>query len=130
MKDRIPNPGIALLPLLAACGARGEPAPGNPPPIETASPALPDTLVLVAPGGATVWLAEGRKAADSAGMACVERTIEIRRDSSRAQGPLLHTLSPPTLLNDTTLRAELARNCRPAAAYRVSLKTGAPVRIP
>ena len=129
MRDPIPIIALAGSLLLAGCGARGEPAPGNPPPIETTSPALPDTLVLVAPGGATVWLAEGRKAADSSGAGCVERTIEIRRDSSRVKVPLLYTLSPPTLLNDSTLRAELARNCRPAAAYRVSLRTGAPVRI-
>ena len=130
MTHPIPIAGLAGSLLLSACGARGEPAPGNPPPIETANLAPPDTLVLVVPGGATVWLAEGRRATDSAGAVCLERSIEIRRDSSRVKVPLLYTLSAPTLLDDSTLKAELAHNCRASAAYRVSLRTGAPVRIP
>ena len=56
MTHRIPIAGLAGSLLLAGCGARGEPSPGAPPPIETAYLAPPDTLVLVAPGGATVWL--------------------------------------------------------------------------
>ena len=130
MTHPIPIAGLAGSLLLAGCGARGEPSPGAPPPIETAYLAPPDTLVLVVPGGATVWLAEGRRATDSAGAVCLERSIEIRRDSSRVRVPLLYTLAPPTLLDDSTLKAELAHNCRRSAAYRVSLRTGAPVRIP
>ena len=121
---------LGTMVLLPCCGARGEPAPGNPPPHETATAQPADTMVLSAPGGATIWLSEGRQATDSAGARCTERSVEIRRDSTRVKVPLLYTLSPPTLLNDSTLRAELARDCRPTAAYRVSLRTGQPVRIP
>jgi hypothetical protein len=35
----------------------------------------------------------------------------------------------PVLLNDSTLKAELARDCRPTASYRVSLRDGMPHRI-
>ena len=116
--------------LLPCCGSRGEPAPPNPPPNGTSVARVADTMVLSAPGGTTVWLGPGREARDSGGTSCTERTIEIRRGSSRISIPLLYTLSPPTLLNDSTLRAELARDCRTTAAYRVSLRTGQPVRIP
>ena len=120
--------GCWLVGLVAAACTPGEPA-GNPPPPEAAvAPSFTDSLILSAPGGITVWLAEGRRATDSSGAACLERTIEIRRDTSRIKVPLLYTISAPTLLNDSTLRAELALNCRPADAYRVNLKTGRPTR--
>jgi hypothetical protein len=91
---------------------------------------MADSLVLTAPGGATVWLTEGRTGADSAGTACVERTIEIRRDTLRLKVALLYTRSAPTLLNDTSFVAELSRDCRPMARYRVSLNDGMPRKIP
>jgi hypothetical protein len=120
-----------LLGMAAGCGARGEPPPDGPPvPDARAVPPEPaDSMVLTAPGGVTVWLAEGRRSSDSAGAACYERTIEIRRDTSRLKVPLLYTVTVPVLLDDSTLRAELARDCRPTARYRVSLKDGMPHRI-
>jgi hypothetical protein len=123
---------LALLAALAAgCGARGEPPPDGPPlPDARAVPPEPaDSMVLTAPGGVTVWLAEGRRSSDSAGTACYERTIEIRRDTSRLKVPLLYTVTVPVLLNDSTLKAELARDCRPTASYRVSLRDGMPHKI-
>lgn len=123
---------LALLAALAAgCGARGEPPPDGPP-LPDASPAPPapaDSMVLTAPGGVTVWLAEGRRSSDSAGAACYERTIEIRRDTIRLKVPLLYTVTLPVLLDDSTMRAELARDCRSTASYRVSLRDGMPHRI-
>lgn len=131
----------ALLPLIAsaavcACGARGEPAPGTPQPADSGTAAAdstavtpPDSLVLTLTDGTTIWLAEGRRAADSAGTTCVERTVEIRRDTTRMKVPLFYTRSAPGVLDDTSLRAELYRDCRPVGVYRLSLRTGAPTPL-
>lgn len=124
-------PPLLLMAMAAGCVARGEPPPDGPPVPDTRAvvPEPADSMVLTAPGGVTVWLAEGRRSSDSAGTACYERTIEIRRDTSRLKVPLLYTVSVPVLLDDTTLRAELARDCRPTTSYRVSLRDGMPHRI-
>ena len=114
---------------LTGCGVRGEPAPGNPAPADTVSLRLTDSLVLTAPGGFTVWFTEGRRGQSADGSPCLERTIEIRRDTLRHKIPLLYTVTAPRLLDDTTLRAELARDCAPAAAYRVDLRDAMPHRI-
>jgi len=116
--------------LLALACARGEPAPGVPPAAPSAPVEMKDSLVLSAPGGVTVWFSEGRPATDSKGATCLERTLEIRRDSNRIKVPLLYTISAPTLANDSTLRAELAKNCHPAEAYHVDLRTGQPTKVP
>jgi hypothetical protein len=128
MTERTFRLTVLLLAALAGCGGRGEPGPGNPP--STNATPVADSLVLVAPGGFTVWLTEGRPATDLKGVACLERTLEIRTDSARRKVPLLYTSTTPTLLDDTTMRAELSRDCRPAAAYRVSLRDGMPHRLP
>jgi hypothetical protein len=120
--------GAALV-LLAGCGARGEPAPGALPEVDQGPPKLTDTLVLAMPGGAGVWLAEGRRARDSAGTPCVERSVEIRRDSVKLKVPLMFTAAIPTRLDDTTIRAELYQDCRPSAAYSVGVRDGLPHRI-
>ena len=119
----------SLAPWLSGCGAHGEPAQRA---LPAATPELPppaDSLILSAPGGETVWFAEGRKSTHSDGSTCYERTIEIRRDTVRLKVPLLYTLSAPTLLGDTAFVADLYSNCRPAAKYRVNLKDGRPVRV-
>lgn len=113
--------------LAASCGARGEPPPGELPAVDTrVAPAGADSLVLTAPGGVTVWLAEGRPATDSSGAQCFERTIEIRRDTVRLKVPLLYTLAAPTLLDDSTIRAQISFGCRPGATYRVGLRDAMP----
>ena len=118
---------IALLSLVC-CGARGEPAPGMPPAAEAAVE-VADSLILSAPGGVSVWLAEGRRGTDSAGAICLERTLEIRRDTQRIKVPLLYTISAPRLVDDSTLRAALARNCRPGDVYLVNLRSGRPTPL-
>lgn len=124
------GPLTAQLSLLALVGcAQGEEESGSPPTPEVTVPQPADSLVLTAPGGVTVWLTEGRPGTNPAGDTCFERTLEIRRDSSRVKVPLLYTVSAPVLLDDSTFRAELARNCRPGDAYRVSLTTGRPTPI-
>lgn len=124
LRIRLCLPGLMAL----ACGARGEPPPL---PAVTAVPPPPaDTLVLSVPGGTTVWLTESRQGKDSAGTTCWERTVEIRRDTARIKVPLLYTLSAPVLVNDSTFRADLVKDCRPMAQYRVSLTTGRPEKVP
>lgn len=108
------------------CGARGEPAPET---LPAAQAKVADSMVLSAPRGITIWLTEGRQVTDAGGASCRERTIEIRRDTTRRTVPLLFTVSPVVLLDDSTLQAELADHCRPSARYRVNLRTGLPVRI-
>jgi hypothetical protein len=118
----------ALVQMLA-CGG-----PDEKPAAETAgagpvAPAAPrDSLVATAPGGVEIWftLARDGKAAD--GTTCVDRTMEIRRDSTRIPIPLLYTGAAPELVNDSTIRARLSTQCVPADAYLVNLRTGRPVR--
>jgi hypothetical protein len=112
--------------LLASCIARGEQEPGRVPEAYAGATPLPDTLVLSAPGGTTIWLAEGRPAVSSTGENCIERTIEIRKDSSRLKVPLLYTVTMPVLIDDTTMRADLAEHCKATRPYRVNLKTARP----
>lgn len=118
----------ATLILFSAC-IRGEPEPGRVPEAFAGAPALADSLVLTAPGGVTVWLTEGRASTDDVGAACVERSLEIRRDTTRLKVPLLYTMWAPILLDDTTMRADLALRCRPERSYRVNLRTARPTPL-
>ena len=122
-------PRIALIVLLAGCGARGEPAPVALPAVDQGPPVMPDSLVLTLAGGATVWLAEGRRAVDSTGAPCFERSVEIHRDSVRLKVPLLFTGALPTRVDDSSFRAELFRNCRPDAGYKINIRDGMPHKI-
>lgn len=119
--------GWLLLPLLlAACdGGRGERDVA----VDTVEAATaPDSMVLSVDDSTSVWLAEAREATDSTGATCLERVIEIRRDTVNRRVPLLYTAEAPVLLDDTTLSAVLYRDCRPTLTYRVDLRTGYPTR--
>lgn len=120
-----------LLPLVlvAACGARGEPAPGDLPAAEVGPPHLADSLVLTLKSGATVWLTDTRKAADASGTGCLERAVEIRRDTVRMKVPLLYTNSAPKAAGDSSFTAELFNNCKPTATYQVNVKDAQPHRV-
>lgn len=113
--------------LLAGCGSGDRPQPETVPP--PAQSAVPDSLVFTTPGGTAVWLTEAREGTDSVGGRCLERTIELRRDTTRLKVPLLYTSSVPRLLDDSTLTAELTLRCRGVAIYQVSVRTGQPTRM-
>ena len=71
-----------------------------------------------------MWFTDTRQAHDSAGNACEERVLEIRRDGRRIPVPLLYTGSLPRLINDSTIEAPIWLHCRPGNLYRVNLHTG------
>lgn len=113
---------------LADCKSSGPPAPAPHPPETAAEPAR-DSLVLRTPEGYEVWLTDIRHARDSSGTACEERSVEIRTDSVRLRVPLLYTRRAPTPLDPRHIRAELSRDCRTVAVYRVELGTARPTRM-
>lgn len=88
-----------------------------------------DSLILTTPAGYQVWYSGSRPARADNGQVCVERTMQIRRDSTRVNIPLLYTGATPFLVNDTTIEAAIWLNCRPGNVYRVNLRTGLPVRV-
>ena len=113
---------------LGLLGCRADP-PRDPPPAAAAVPAEPaDSLILTLGGGAEVWFTSGRAARSAAGMPCLERTLEIRRDTLRKAVPLLYALEPPVAIDDSTFRATLSRDCAAAGSYRVSATDGQPYR--
>lgn len=88
-----------------------------------------DSLALTAGQGVEVWFTDTRQAQDSAGNACEERVLEIRRDGRRIPVPLLYTGGTPRLINDSTIEAPIWLHCRPGNLYRVNLHTGYPTRV-
>jgi hypothetical protein len=116
---------IAGLAVLVACQS----PPERPVAAPAAPPKAPDSLALTAPNGVEVWFTGVRSATDSAGMACTERVMEIRRDGRRIAIPLLYTGQVPRLVNDSTLEVPIWLHCRPGNVYQVSLTTGQPLRV-
>ncbi len=129
---RLTRPACLLAAVLCAC-AGDAPPPDNTPRTDsvaasTAFPTVPDSLVLVAPGGAEVWFSGARRGTDSLGGTCTERGLVIVRGEARILVPLLMTGVPPTLVNDSTIRARIWLHCRPGNTYEVNLTTGTPTR--
>jgi hypothetical protein len=93
-----------------------------------AAAAPADSLVLRTAQGLEVWLTLARDGQDSSGARCVERGLEIREGARRTPVPLLYTRDRPHLLNDSTISARLWTRCTAGPEYRVSLRTGQPVR--
>ena len=129
------RPGRVTCLLVATLGAcAGDAPPPETPPrsdsavAEGAFPTLPDTLALRAPDGTEVWFSGARLGTDSLGGSCTERGLVIVRGESRILVPLLMTGVPPTLVNDSTIRARIWLNCRPGNTYEVNLRTGTPTR--
>lgn len=118
---------IALLAALAfACDRSAPQTLQGAATVAAATPA--PELALKTPGGTEVWFGDARESRDSAGAACIERTLEIRGPGGRRIVPLLYTMDTPTVLDDSTIRARLFTDCRPGPAYRVDVRTGLPVR--
>jgi hypothetical protein len=122
----------ALTALAAGCGGEQAARPPARQPAEEsrptirATPVSTDSLVLTLGGGAEVWFTSLRQGKDSAGTACIERAVEVRRDSVRLPVPLLYTRETPLPLNDSQFRAVLYRDCVPFAVYRVGAADGMP----
>jgi hypothetical protein len=94
---------------------------------EAAGPA--DSLVLTTRRGLEIWYSLSRSSRGATGE-CIERGLQIRQGRQRIQVPLLYTGEPPTLLNDSTMRAVLWTNCKPGVTYRVDLASGRPTPEP
>jgi len=101
-----------------------ESLPSPPPP-----PSLPDSLALRAPDGTELWFTDARTGTDSAGATCVERVMQLRRDTVRVPVPLLYTAERPRLVNDTLAEAHIYLNCRPGNLYRINLRNGQPIYV-
>jgi hypothetical protein len=86
-----------------------------------------DSLVLTTGAGTEVWFTLVRPAESSDGQQCVERGLEIRAPGKQTKVPLLYTGAAPELINDSTMRATLWKNCTPGEPYLVNLQTGQPV---
>jgi len=115
---------ILALPFVYACEtAERTPVDRN----AGAKPA--DSLAASAPG-LEIWFTLTRPARSAAGASCVERGLEIRRAERRIPVPLLYTGEPPSILNDSTMRAVLWTDCHRQKAYLVDLRTGRPVPEP
>ena len=118
----------------AACGREPRPAAIDTAVVATVAPTdsalVPtDSLIATTRSGMQIWLTEGRSSRDAAGKPCYERGIEIRTDSSRLRVPLLYTGAVPVLTGSRTLEAELWRDCKPMAIYRVDLASGRPTKV-
>jgi hypothetical protein len=94
-----------------------------------AFPTLPDSLVLTAPNGVTVWFSGARLGTDSLGGSCMERGLVVVRGETRTLVPLLMTGAAPTMVNDSTMRVRIWLHCRPGNTYDVHLRTGSPTRV-
>lgn len=118
-----------------ACGgpsaaARGEgPAAGAS--SQTSSAAEPvrpaDSLVASTPAGVQLWFTLARPDSGPDGR-CIARAVEIREGSARRPVPLLYTTTAPEIIDDTTARAWLDDHCQRGDRYRISLRSGRPVR--
>lgn len=118
----------ALVQMLA-CGGRDQKPAADTAGAAPAAPAAPrDSLVATAPGGVEIWFTLAREGKAADGTTCVDRTMEIRRDTARIPIPLLYTGAAPELVNDSTIRARLSNQCVPGDVYLVNLRTGRPVR--
>jgi hypothetical protein len=111
--------------VLLVSGCRPERSPD---PAASGAAREPVDSLAVSGNGVEVWFTLARTAHGSDGKQCLERGLEIRRAGSRVPVPLLYTREPPTLLNDTTMRAVLWTHCKPLDSYLVDLRTGRPVR--
>ena len=117
---------FALL-ALVACNPQ-EARQGEPAPPDQATPP-PDSMVLRMADGAELWYTGSMLDTAVTGETCYERTVEIRRAASRTPVPLLYTLGELEMLDDTTVRAALVRDCAKLDTYLVNTRTAQPRRV-
>ena len=117
-----------MLAQTVACKTRGSETADQAAGDVAQAPAPADSLVATAPGGVEIWFTLSREGKAADGSRCIDRAIEIRRDDTRVQVPLLYTGAAPELVNDSTIRARLSNQCVPGDVYLVDLRTGRPVR--
>jgi hypothetical protein len=97
--------------------------------VDSTAAAPADSLVASGSNGLEVWFTLARAGQAADGHSCTDRTLELRRGSSRIAVPLLYTGEAPRIVNDTTLEAVLYRDCRPLSRYRVDTRTGQPTPV-
>lgn len=130
--SRLRRPLAVLIALAAACETaprRTASAPADSAPRPPAAPVLPDSLALRAPDGTELWFTDARHATAADGRACVERVMQLRRDTLRLPVPLLYTGERPRLVNDTLAEAHIYLHCVPGNLYRINLRTGQPIYV-
>lgn len=121
------KPIVLLVAALGACSpqdAKQEESAGTAP----LAP-LQDSLVLRMPDSAEVWYTGFMLDSAVTGEPCYERTVEIRRGGSRTPVPLLYTFGELEVVDDTTVRASLMRDCAKLDTYLVNTRTAQPRRI-
>jgi hypothetical protein len=118
------NPVLVALGLLAC--SPGESKHQDSPQVAREAPI--DSLVLVLPDSGEIWFTASMLDTAATGETCRTRTLEIRRGASRTPVPLLYTMGTLELVNDTTVRAALVRDCVKHDTYLVNTKTGQPRR--
>ncbi len=132
-ETRVRATAVVLVTALAACGGAAETksaASADSAPQPPKPPRLPDSLALRAPDGTELWFTDARTAKSPAtGATCIERVMEIRRDSLRIPVPLLYTAERPVLVNDTLASAHIYLDCAPGNLYRINLRNGQPIYV-
>jgi len=93
-----------------------------------AGPARSGDSLATSAEGVEIWFTLSREGRRPDGSRCVERGLEIRRAGTRIPVPLLYTGATPTLIDSSTMRAELWNHCQPVDTYLVDLRSGRPVR--
>lgn len=116
-----------LLPFALGCAPAAEPPAGG---AEDAPVRPTDSLALRTAEGWEVWFTAARDAHHQDGTPCLERGLEIRRDTLRRAIPLLYTREAPVPGGSGVIRAVLYNHCEPVASYRVDLETARPTRLP
>jgi hypothetical protein len=94
-----------------------------------ASPLPPAAMVMRMPDSAEIWFTGAMLDSAPNGQTCFERTVEIRRGENRTPVPLLYTFGEMEIVDDTTVRAGLMRDCASVDTYLVNTKTAQPRRV-
>lgn len=119
-------PAVLAAALLVSCTSR---EPGKDPAAGQGTVAPPvDSLVIIMPDSAEVWYTGSILDSAASGETCSERSVEIRRGGTSILVPLLYTRGALEMVNDTTVRASLIRDCAPVDRYLINTRTGQPRR--